>query len=192
MGFWRPGEELLLEPLTSARYRYGGAGPRISIKYVGVAEPDARIPSGSLIRISLSRPFAPTTDRMRAGYNSRVGTRSSSRGAMASDERKNARAMVIERGGCNCRRLLRDASLGLAAIYSKTEHRMMLRQRLDGRSDSAVEMKHRNISAVLDERGLRYISGYKPAHNYQRELAEEVDRARLQIRCSPRLSRRDR
>ena len=60
--------------------------------------------------------------------------------------------------------------------YSKTQYRTMLRQRLDRRSDSAVEMKHRNISAVLDERGLRYIAGYKPLHNYQRELAEEVER----------------
>ena len=60
--------------------------------------------------------------------------------------------------------------------YSKTQHRAMLRQRLDGRSDAAVEMKHRNISAILDERGLRYIDGYKPLHNYQSDSATEVNR----------------
>lgn len=37
-------------------------------------------------------------------------------------------------------------------------------------------MKHRNISAVLAERGLTYIWGYKPLPNYQGDLADEVDR----------------
>lgn len=51
--------------------------------------------------------------------------------------------------------------------YSKTKHRKILLQRLEGRSDSAVEKKHQNISAILLRFGLPYIDGYKPLTNYQ-------------------------
>lgn len=34
--------------------------------------------------------------------------------------------------------------------YNKSEHNQALRQLLNGRSKSSVELKHQNISAVLD------------------------------------------
>lgn len=58
--------------------------------------------------------------------------------------------------------------------YSKTEHRRRLRRLLRERSDSAVERKHGNISAVLIELGCPYISGYKAYRNYQALVAEVV------------------
>lgn len=54
--------------------------------------------------------------------------------------------------------------------YNKTEHRRALMERLDNRSNSSVELKHQNISAVLVEMGIPYIDGYKPRFNYQRSL----------------------
>ncbi|EID8504747.1 hypothetical protein LCI27_006027, partial [Escherichia coli] len=44
--------------------------------------------------------------------------------------------------------------------YHKSEHNQALRQLLNGRSKSSVELKHQNISAVLDALGLPYINGY--------------------------------
>ncbi len=58
--------------------------------------------------------------------------------------------------------------------YSKTTHRRALTQGLDGRSDASIELKHQNISAVLQELGWQWISGYKPRGNYQLLLAREV------------------
>lgn len=58
--------------------------------------------------------------------------------------------------------------------YSKARHRERLVRLLDGRSPTAVEFKHQNISAVLIERGSPYIAGYKPRSNYQALLAEVV------------------
>lgn len=43
-----------------------------------------------------------------------------------------------------------------------------------GRSAGSIEFKHQNISAVLNDLGLRFIKGYKPAVNYQQLLADEV------------------
>jgi hypothetical protein len=60
------------------------------------------------------------------------------------------------------------------AKYNKTEHRRGLLPMLNGRSNGSVEFKHQNISAVLVEMGFPYISGYKPAHNYQAQLREVV------------------
>ncbi|GIK35398.1 MAG: hypothetical protein AMXMBFR45_05030 [Gammaproteobacteria bacterium] len=54
--------------------------------------------------------------------------------------------------------------------YNKTEHRRALMEQLNNRSDSSVELKHQNISAVLIEMGIPYIDGYKPRFNYQRSL----------------------
>ena len=54
--------------------------------------------------------------------------------------------------------------------FSKTEHRRILLEQLDGRSHSSVELKHQNISAVLIEMGIPYIAGYKPRSNYQRTM----------------------
>ncbi|RHW22118.1 DUF3883 domain-containing protein [Pseudomonas jilinensis] len=63
---------------------------------------------------------------------------------------------------------------------NKTAHREALRERLDDRSNGSVEFKHQNISAVLMERNLPYIAGYKPALNYQRLLLPEVVDAYLE------------
>jgi len=61
--------------------------------------------------------------------------------------------------------------------YSKTAHRRALRRRLSAnRTESAVEFKHQNISAVMIELGLPYIQGYKPMANRQDALADEIER----------------
>lgn len=58
--------------------------------------------------------------------------------------------------------------------YSKTEHRGKLLPKLNNRSAGSAEFKHQNISAVLLQMGLPYISGYKPALNYQQQLYHVV------------------
>lgn len=57
---------------------------------------------------------------------------------------------------------------------NKTEHRNRLLRLLNGRTPGAVERKHQNISAILIEEGVPYISGYKPLFNYQSLLREVV------------------
>lgn len=57
--------------------------------------------------------------------------------------------------------------------YSKAEHRRALLPQLDDRPASAVEFKHPNISAVLEELGYPTLEGYKPRRNYQ-ELIRDV------------------
>lgn len=57
---------------------------------------------------------------------------------------------------------------------NKTEHRNWLKPLLNNRSDKSIEFKHMNISAVLSDLGIPYIKGYKPLHNIQRMLADEV------------------
>jgi hypothetical protein len=70
--------------------------------------------------------------------------------------------------------------------YSKTEHRNRLLPLLSNRTPAAVELKHQNISAILNELGWHFIPGYKPARNYQRLLFQVVaDR----IRKAPQLDR---
>lgn len=44
-----------------------------------------------------------------------------------------------------------------------------------GRSEKSIEWKLRNVSAVLDELGIAWISGLFPAHNYQGALVEAVE-----------------
>ncbi len=58
--------------------------------------------------------------------------------------------------------------------YVKSAARRALLPLLNNRTESAVEFKYQNISAVLMESGLRPIQGYKPAVNYQGSLAGEV------------------
>lgn len=58
--------------------------------------------------------------------------------------------------------------------YSKTDHRRSLIGKLDGRSDTSIERKHMNISAVLIGLNIAPIDGYKPLANYQHLLATEV------------------
>jgi hypothetical protein len=60
--------------------------------------------------------------------------------------------------------------------FKKSDHRARLMERVPGRSKASLEFKLQNISAVLDEQGLPWIKGYKPASNYQALLAEEVRR----------------
>ena len=71
--------------------------------------------------------------------------------------------------------MLLKESMGLD--YVKAEHRRALRPKLDDRSDSALEYKYQNISAVLKELGLELpnVQGYKPASNYQQALRDAVD-----------------
>ena len=59
--------------------------------------------------------------------------------------------------------------------YSKTSHRRGLLAKLDNRTDSAIEFKHQNISAILIDLGYPYITGYKPRGNYQQLLREVVE-----------------
>ena len=59
--------------------------------------------------------------------------------------------------------------------YSKTETRRKIRPLLSDRSDSSIEYKRENISAILLELGEPYIIGYKPAKSYQKLLKEVVE-----------------
>jgi len=59
--------------------------------------------------------------------------------------------------------------------FNKAKHNRNLLRLLDGRTRAAVERKHQNISAILDELGFPYIEGYKPLHNYQDLLREVVE-----------------
>ena len=54
--------------------------------------------------------------------------------------------------------------------YIKADHRRNLLPKLNNRSEGSIEFKHQNISAVLQEAGLQWIKGYKPASNYQNAL----------------------
>jgi hypothetical protein len=58
--------------------------------------------------------------------------------------------------------------------YNKSEHNERLREKLTTRSRSSIELKHQNISAVLDLLGLPYIGGYKPRYNLQEFLRQAV------------------
>jgi hypothetical protein len=60
--------------------------------------------------------------------------------------------------------------------YVKSHFRKVLLPLLSNRSESAIEFKHQNISAVLMKLGLRPIRGYQPAQNYQQSLVPEVQR----------------
>lgn len=51
--------------------------------------------------------------------------------------------------------------------YSKAAHRRELQSGLKGRSEPSIELKHRNISAVLLELNFPHVRGYKPAANFQ-------------------------
>jgi hypothetical protein len=62
----------------------------------------------------------------------------------------------------------------LGQKYNKSAHRESLLKVLSGRSGGAVELKHRNISAVLLELGVMPIRGYKPLSHYQNRLYEIV------------------
>lgn len=59
--------------------------------------------------------------------------------------------------------------------YIKSHHNAALGTEI-GRSHGSIELKHQNISAVLDELGLPWIFGYKPMRNYQIALFAAIDR----------------
>jgi hypothetical protein len=73
--------------------------------------------------------------------------------------------------------------------YNKAEHRRVLRAALRARSDGSVEFKHQNISAVLKGLGETWITGYKPAFNFQSSLEDAVlrwlDRNRAWLERAP-------
>jgi len=58
--------------------------------------------------------------------------------------------------------------------YNKAQHRRILMPLLQNRSEGSIEFKHQNISAVLKGFGEDWISGYKPAFNYQSALEDAV------------------
>ncbi len=59
--------------------------------------------------------------------------------------------------------------------YVKSHHSAALMAQI-GRTHRSVEFKHQNISAVLDELGMPWISGYKPKRNYQGAIFDAIDR----------------
>jgi len=58
--------------------------------------------------------------------------------------------------------------------YNKAAHRRQLLTLLPGRSESSIEFKHANISAVMLELGYPYIRGYQPRSNFQRSTLVDV------------------
>ena len=50
--------------------------------------------------------------------------------------------------------------------YVKSRHSAALMEQI-GRTHRSVDFQHQNISAVLDELGMPWISGYIPKRNYQ-------------------------
>ncbi|WP_251975925.1 DUF3883 domain-containing protein [Salinicola avicenniae] len=63
--------------------------------------------------------------------------------------------------------------------YNKSQLNQALMERLQDRSRSSIEYKHRNISAVLRDADCPYVDGYKPLGNYQGMLVEAVERVLL-------------
>ncbi|UIP06925.1 DUF3883 domain-containing protein [Erythrobacter sp. SDW2] len=60
--------------------------------------------------------------------------------------------------------------------YNKSEHRRNLLELLPKRNNSAIEFKHRNISAAMDFLGQQRIDGYKSLYSYQGSLVDAVIR----------------
>lgn len=60
--------------------------------------------------------------------------------------------------------------------FNKAERRRRLLPLLLHRTEASIEFKRRNISAVLQSRGVPPLPGYLPASNVQRELIAEVER----------------
>ncbi len=60
--------------------------------------------------------------------------------------------------------------------HNKAAHRRQLLPLLNNRSEGSVEFKNQNISAVLKGLGEVWITGYKPAFNFQSSLIDAVAR----------------
>ena len=58
--------------------------------------------------------------------------------------------------------------------YSKAEHNRRLQLKLPARNRGAIEYKHQNISAVMLGLGQPWITGYKPASQFQLSLIDAV------------------
>ena len=58
--------------------------------------------------------------------------------------------------------------------FNKSQHRRALVETI-GRTESSIEWKHMNISAVMVSLGLPHIDGYKPQTHYQQALFEAVE-----------------
>jgi hypothetical protein len=69
--------------------------------------------------------------------------------------------------------MLADDAAGRS--YNKAEHNRLL-QGMVGRPRGSIEYKHQNISAVLKGLGEDWITGYKPAFNFQLSLVDAVAR----------------
>lgn len=68
---------------------------------------------------------------------------------------------------------LKMLSLELSGqTFNKSAHRRALQIKLNQRSDSSVEFKHCNLSAVMIDLGFPYVRGYQPRGNYQALLYE--------------------
>lgn len=65
--------------------------------------------------------------------------------------------------------------------YNKSERRRALMPLLDGRTESAIEFKRRNVSAVMGRLGLPQLRGYLPAENVQEELLADVVANQLKL-----------
>lgn len=59
--------------------------------------------------------------------------------------------------------------------YNKAEHNRQLQQ-ATRRTQTSIERKHQNISAVLGHPGLPSINGYKPLANFQQSLLDAIER----------------
>ncbi len=95
------------------------------------------------------------------------------------DEERRARLQVKGWNWLECEACVQDYfdMLGKdlrGESYSKAHHRRALGTRLVGRSRASIEYKYQNVSAVLIDLGLTYISGYKPRFNYQAQLHQVV------------------
>lgn len=60
--------------------------------------------------------------------------------------------------------------------YVKAYHRRSLMPQLNSRSESSIEYKYQNISAAVLKFGIPYVSGYKPAKNYQKKLHLAIEK----------------
>jgi Domain of unknown function (DUF3883) len=69
--------------------------------------------------------------------------------------------------------MLNDEVAGIP--FNKAQHNRLLRSKID-RSESSIEFKHRNISAVLERLGLQKIKGYFPAQNFQTAIIDAIER----------------
>jgi hypothetical protein len=59
-GYWQPNRDLMLYTVNDKpRYRWTGGGVLLSINLCGSAPAEPAIPAGALVRLSLSRLFAP-------------------------------------------------------------------------------------------------------------------------------------